>query len=116
MRLLLRILGILLCTLPPTLSILAFFPFWLAYRETAVSAVALLFLALSCVPLFLIFKSYLRTPAPWMIWLGIWGILFAFRPILPAMQTVALISFPTALLGALCFRIAKHLTPDTEGE
>ena len=106
MRLLFRILGILFCVLPPAISTLSFFPIWMADSKTAVSALTVILLALSALPLFRILKAHLRSPSAWMIWLVLWGFLFAFRPIAPAIETIALISFPTSLLGAVCFRVS----------
>ena len=109
MKLLLRVLGILLCVLPPAISTLSFFPIWMADSKTAVSALTVILLCLAALPLFRLIKSHLRSPSAWMIWLALWGFLFAFRPIAPAIETIALISFPTSMLGALCFRIGAHL-------
>ena len=104
----LRLLGLLLSVVPPALSTLEFFPLWLSEGRTALSAVALLLLLLSFLPLLRLIKAHLHSPAPWMLWLLLWVSLKAFLPIAEAIRTVALISFPTSLMGAVCFRLAKQ--------
>ena len=107
MRRLLRPVGLLLCILPPVLATLEHFPLWLSDGRTAVSAVAVLLLLLAAVPLVRLVRTHLRSPSAWMLWLVLWVILALFRPILAAVETIALVSFPTSLLGALCFRLAR---------
>ena len=108
MKILLRILGIALCVLPPAISTLEFFPLWLSDGKSALSALSLMLLLLSALPLFRIVKRHLRSPSLWMLWLILWGVLEVFLPILSAVKTIALVSFPTGLLGALFFRLAKR--------
>ena len=108
MKLFLRILGILFYVLPPALSTLAFFPIWLSSAETALSALAMIPLCLGAVALFRLFRKHPSLFSGWMLWLGLWAFLFVFCPILPAIETVALISFPTALLGSLFFRLSDR--------
>ena len=108
MKTLLRILGLVLCVLPPALSTLEFFPLWLSDGRSALSALSLILLLLSAIPLFRMVKRHLRSPSIWMLWLLLWVALEVFLPIASAIKTVALISFPTGFLGAVCFRLAKR--------
>ena len=108
MRMLFRILGVTLSVLPPAIATLEYFPLWLADGKKAISALSLLLLLLAAYPLFRILKHRLRSPSLWMLWLVLWGLLEAFLPILSAIKTIALISFPTGLLGALFFRLSKR--------
>lgn len=108
MTLTLRILGILLSVVPPAIATLEFFPLWLSEGKTAVSALSLVLLLLSAIPLFRLLKKHLQSPAPWMLWLCLWIALRAFLPIATAIETIALVAFPTSLLGAVCFRLAKR--------
>ena len=108
MTLTLRLIGLILSVVPPAVATLEYFPLWLAGGRTAISAIALLLLLLSAIPIFRILKRHLRTPAPWMLWLSLWIFLRAFLPIATAIETIAFISFPTSLLGAVCFRLAKN--------
>lgn len=103
----LRLLGLLFSVLPPALATLEFFPLWLGNGRTAISAISLVLLLLAAIPLFRILKRHLRTPAPWMLWFVLWLLLRAFLPIAAAIEEIALISFPTSLIGAFCFSLAK---------
>ncbi|MBE6655975.1 MAG: hypothetical protein E7609_03760 [Ruminococcaceae bacterium] len=104
----LRLLGLLLSVVPPTVATLEFFPLWLGNGKTALSAVSLVLLLLSAIPLFRILKKHLHTPAPWMLWLLLWVLLRALLPIAAAIERIALISFPTSLIGAFCFSLARR--------
>ncbi len=116
MRYFLRIFGFLLCVLPPAVSAAAFLPIWLTDRATVLPALALLLCALTLPLLLYIFRAHLRPPSVWMVWLGLWGFLFVFSPILPAIETIALISFPTALFGALCTSLGQKGKPAPKEE
>lgn len=105
---LLRILGITLCVLPPALATLEFFPLWLTREDCRLSALSVLLLLLSAAPLFRLLRARLRSPSAWLVWLLLWALLCAFEPIVASLKTIALISFPTSLLGAVCFRLAKR--------
>ena len=102
-----RILGLFLCVLPPTLATLEHCPLWLGRGESALSLLALCLLALAAIPLFRIFRAHLRSPSAWLVWFLLWLFLTVSAPIFTAVRTIALISFPTSLAGALCFRLAK---------
>ena len=115
MRLALRILGLVLSVLPPAIATLEFFPLWLTEGRTTLSALSLVLLLLSAIPIFRILKKHLRSPAPWMLWLILWLGLRAFLPIAAAIETIAFISFPTSILGAVCFRLAKRREGKKEG-
>ena len=103
----LRVLGLILSVAPPAIATLEFFPLWLSEGETTLSALSLLLLLLSAIPIFRLLKKHLHSPAPWMLWMVLWLFLRAFLPIATAIETIALIAFPTSLLGAVCFRLAK---------
>ena len=115
MTLALRILGLVLSVLPPAIATLEFFPLWLTEGRTTLSALSLVLLLLSAIPIFRILKKHLRSPAPWMLWLILWLGLRAFLPIAAAIETIAFISFPTSILGAVCFRLAKRREGKKEG-
>ncbi len=106
MKILLRFLGTALCVVPPAAATLEFFPLWLSDGKSALSALSLTLLLLSALPLFRIVKRHLRSPSLWMLWLLLWVALTVLLPIAAAIKTIALVSFPTGFLGAVCFRLA----------
>lgn len=103
-----RILGLLLCVLPPVIATLEYFPLWLGDKRSTVSAFTVILLFLAGIPILRLIRHRLRSPSAWMLWLVLWLFLTLFRPIAAAMETIALVSFPTSLAGAVCFRIAEH--------
>lgn len=112
MRRALRLCGLALCVLPPALATLEHFPIWFSEGRTALSAVAVLLLLLAALPLIRLVRKHLRSPSAWMLWLALWAGLAVLRPILTAVETIALVSFPTSLLGALCLRLARRQGED----
>ena len=115
MTLALRILGLFLSVLPPAIATLEFFPLWLSEGTTTLSALSLLLLLLAAIPIFRLLKKHLHSPAPWMLWLVLWLALRAFLPIASAIETIALVAFPTSFLGAVCFRVAQRRDKRKEG-
>lgn len=116
MKTLWRILGVLLSVIPPAFAILEYFPLWLTRGKTAISALSLLLLLLAAIPLFRIMKRRFKSPSPWVLWFLLWLFLRLFLPIAEALMTIAFISFPTCLLGAVCFYLArKRERKETEG-
>ena len=108
MKHLFRALGLALCVLPPTIATLEHFPLWLGKGECALSLLAICLLALAAIPLFRVLRNHFRSPSAWLLWFALWLILTVSAPLLDALRTIAFISFPTSLAGALCFRIAKR--------
>ena len=106
MRILLRVLGLGLCTVPPVIATLEHFPLWLGKGESALSLLALCLLALAAIPVFRILRAHFRSPSAWLVWFVLWLFLTVSAPILSSVRVIALISFPTSLAGALCFRLA----------
>ena len=104
----LRLLGMGLCVLPPAVATLEFFPLWITREDCRLSAIAVVLLLLSALPLLRMLRARLRSPSAWLVWLILWVALSLFEPIVASLRTIALISFPTGLLGALCFRLAKR--------
>ncbi|MBQ9735764.1 MAG: hypothetical protein IJV96_03155 [Clostridia bacterium] len=114
MKHLFRALGLLLCILPPAVATVEHFPLWLGRGESALSLLALLLLTLAAIPLFRILRERLKTPSAWLVWFLLWLFLTVSAPILSSVRVIALISFPTSLAGALCFRLAARAERNTE--
>ena len=103
----LRILGMALCILPPTVATLEFFPLWLTREDCRLSALSVMLLLIAAIPLFRVVRARLRSPSAWMVWLTIWVLLALLEPIVASIKTIALISFPTGILGAICLRLSE---------
>ena len=72
MILCLRIAGYGLCILPALFSSLEHFPLWFSEKETALSILGLLLLALVALPLWKTVKQALKSPSAWVVWFLLW--------------------------------------------
>lgn len=106
---LLKLLGLLLCILPPAITALTYFPLWIGEKDSAVSIMALLVLTLCAVPFWRVLRDALRSPSAWMMWLVLFLALSLLESLCTGLRVVALIGFPTSLLGAICFHFAKRI-------
>ncbi len=102
-----KILGILLCVLPAAITALAYFPLWIQDGKSTISVLSLLILALCAIPARRILKRVLRSPSAWQLWLALWILTSVLDPIISGMRAVSAVAFPTSVLGALFFRLAR---------
>ena len=105
-RLLLRILGLILCIAPPALTALEHFPLWLGDDKRALSALALLLLLLCVLPLWRQIKRLLSSPSLWSVWLLLWLFLTLFAPLIQGLTAIAFMGFLGGIPGAICLRLA----------
>lgn len=106
-KLILRILGLVLCVLPPALTALEYFPLWLRDGEKTLSAFALLLLLLAAIPLWRHVKRLLSSPSIWSVWLLLWLFFSLFATLIEGLRAVAFMGFAGGLPGAVCLRLAK---------
>ena len=104
----LRIAGYVLCIVPALVSSLEHFPIWLSDRAQALSLFGVLVLLLAVLPLWKTVKQVLKSPSAWMVWVLLWLFLSLFRNIIDGLIAVALVAFPSSMLGALCFYLARR--------
>ena len=103
-----RILGYLLCVVPATCAVLEYVPVWTATTEGTVSMLGVFLLAIAVLPLWRALRDRLRSPSAWMIWLALFVSLSMLRGIIDGLIAISLVAFPTGMLGALCFRLARR--------
>ncbi len=107
--LILRGLGLILCTVPVFLAVISYFPLW---REAGggrlLSGGALLLVILAWVPLFRFIKRLIASPSAYMMWLIIFIVFFMLSKIAEEMTVISFVGFIGNLLGAICFRFAKR--------
>ncbi len=118
-QLLYKIIGILLCTLPATITTLTYFPLWMQSERSAVSVLSVAVLALCAIPARRVIARTLRSPSAWQLWLILWITLTMLNAISEGLRAVSAVAFPTSLLGAVFFYLArreakKHHTDDKE--
>lgn len=104
-RIIFRILGLLLCVVPPLLAAVDQFPMMTTAGKVSMAFVFVV--ALCAIPLFKHLKALLRSPSAWVMWMLIFLFCAAMRAIIDEFYIISMIGFVSSLLGAGCFRIAK---------
>lgn len=116
-RRILRIIGLLFCTVPPVSATLLYFPLW---RErggaAALSGFTLLLILLSLLPTFNTLKRILRSPAAHTMWFLVFIAFFLLSKIADEMTVISFAGFIGNLIGALFFRAARNLNEGLETE
>ncbi len=105
-RLLLRILGLILCIAPPALTALEYFPLWLGDGKQALNALALLLLSLCALPLWRQIKRLLSSPSLWSVWFLLWLFLTLFAPLIEGLTAISFMGFLGGIPGAIFLHLA----------
>lgn len=103
-----RILGYLFCVVPAACAVAEYFPVWTSTTEGTVSMLGVLLLAVAVLPLWRALRDRLRSPSAWMIWLALFVSLSMLRAIIDGLIAISLVAFPTGMVGAFCFYLAKR--------
>lgn len=106
-RMILRILGLALCILPPAITVLEYFPLWLRDAEKAISALALSLLLIAAIPLWRYAKRLLASPSIWSAWLIAWLFLSLFSSLIEGLTAISFMGFVGGVPGAVCLRLAR---------
>ena len=105
----LHILGLLLCTLPPAVCTVLYFPMWqTAGGGRAFSGVCAFFVIISALPLYKALKALFRSPASYLVWTLIFLFCFLFSRIAEEATVRSFVGAVSNILGAVLFRIAKR--------
>jgi len=105
----LHILGSLLCTLPPAVCTVLYFPMWqTAGGGRAFSGVCAFFVIISALPLYKALKALFRSPASYLVWTLIFLFCFLFSRIAEEATVISFVGAVSNILGAVLFRIAKR--------
>lgn len=103
----LRVIGLVLCVIPVTVSILCYFPAWRAEGgEVLLSGTTLLLLCMAAVPLYKLIAEKLRSPAAYTLWLIAFILFFLLSNIAQEMVVISFTGFVGNLLGAIAFKLA----------
>ncbi|MBQ7363195.1 MAG: hypothetical protein IJW48_01965 [Clostridia bacterium] len=101
--------GMLLCTLPPLLAILSFFPLWIGGESVKIaSGFTLLLCLLAHVPLIKFVKRILSSGASYSMWLIMFLCFFVLENIAYEMTVISFAGFIGNLLGAVFFKLAAR--------
>ena len=108
LRLLTKALGVALCVIPVTVSILCYFPVWRAEGgEVLLSGVTMLLLAIASLPLYKLLAHKLRSPAAYTVWLIAFLIFLSLSKIADEMVVISFTGFVGNALGAIVYRLAE---------
>ncbi len=107
-QLIYKIVGILLCTLPASIATLSYFPLWMRNERSAVSVLSVAVLCLCAIPFKRAIGRALRSPSAWQMWLVLWIGLTMLNAISDGLRAVSAVAFPTSLLGAVFFWLARR--------
>ncbi|MBR2342727.1 MAG: hypothetical protein IKA64_00565 [Clostridia bacterium] len=111
----LRALGMLLCTLPPALATVSFFPLWMSRgSESVLSGFTVLLLAICALPLWRALKRLLSSPSIHTVWLIFFLCFLLLSKIADEMTVIGFVGFISSSLGAICFHFARR-GEDSEG-
>ncbi len=103
-----KIIGILFCTLPAAITALTYFPLWFSDAHTSVSVLSVAVLALCAIPARRVIANALKSPSAWQFWLVMWISLSLLNTISDGMRAVSAVAFPTSLIGAVFFWLARR--------
>lgn len=114
-RLALKVIGLIISTLPPTFCVLSYFPIWaMRGAKVMLSGLSLCLILISAIPLFRAIKTAFRSPSAPMIWFTVFIVFFTLSKIADDITVIALVGFISNLLGTFFFRLSKRSQKDKE--
>jgi general stress protein CsbA len=113
-RPLFRILGFVLCIVPPLLAALDRFPLLTTAGKVSMGFTFAAFLC--CIPLYKHFKRILASPSAWVMWLVIFALCALLKGFIDDFYIISLIGFVSSVLGAVCFKISGFQKSNDGGE
>ncbi len=115
--LILKLLGLIFCTVPPLSAILLYFPLWKSKGGAAVlSGFTLLLILAALIPFFNTVKGILRSPAAYTMWFLAFVAFFVLSSIAREMTVISFAGFIGNLVGAALFKLSKKGGADDEAK
>ena len=106
----LKLFSLILCTIPPALATLYYFPIW--YRESrfeiVIPGVAVMCFCLCSIPILRWVMKKIKSPAIWMVWTVAAVLLVAMEKILPQLTVICEIGAATNIVGAVLWKLAER--------
>ena len=107
----LRILGVLISSLPPIIAVFSYFPLWKGESEAAaLSGLTLALLIIGAAPIFKYLKRILKSPSVYVIWLLIFILFVSLREIADEMVVISFVGFISNAIGAIIFKLGERKT------
>ena len=107
------ILAMLVCTIPPALATLSYFPLWreaTGGARTALGTLLLLSLAV-LLPLWRFIAPRLRQPAPMIMWAILFTVFYLIKDIVANLTVIAFWGMVSSALATALFALSAYLKP-----
>ena len=106
---LLKLIAFTVCTVPPIVATLTYFPLWKSRGGMAViSGFTVLLILISAYPLVKALKRVLSSPSIFTVWLFLFLTFALIRSIAYEMTVISFVGFLSNLIGACLFRLARR--------
>lgn len=105
--LLIKILALCVCIIPPTIATLNLFPLIVNSGEKQVSAIGALLLIICAVPFWKQVKHFLSSPSAWKVWTVVLVLSAVCRAVMDELFVISTIGLISGLVGAFIFAIEK---------
>lgn len=106
--LILYVLGLAICIVPPAVAVLLNFPIWIQKSSAAtLSGLSLILLVLSCIPFYKAILAYIKSASSPVMWLILFVFCFLFGSIVHEMTIISFVGVISNTVGAVIFKISK---------
>ena len=107
-NIILHIIGLIICVVPPAVCTLSYFPLWTAAGGGRVIAGgAALLLVMCAMPILKFFKKNFETFASYIMWLCAFLVFLLLSRIAEEMTVITFVGFVSNVIGAIFFALAK---------
>ena len=104
-----RLVALAICTAPPIIATISFFPMWKSRGGGALlSGFTVLLLLASAYPLLKVLKRALRSPSVFTLWLIIFLVFALVRSIAHEMTVISFVGLTSNLIGACLFKLSDR--------
>lgn len=112
-RLLLRLIGLGVCILPPAVAVFSYFPLWISRNDSsALSGFSLVLFFITLIPLYKYAARALKSPSAHTLWFISFAAFFILSSIADEMTVISFVGFISNLIGSLIFKAARKLDAD----
>lgn len=105
--LLIKILGLCVCIIPPAIATIDLFPLFVESGEKQISAIGALLLIVCAVPFWKQVKHFLSSPSAWKVWTVVVILSAVCRAVMDELFVISTIGLISGLVGAVIFAIEK---------
>ena len=111
-RLFFSFIGLCICIIPVSVTILSYFPLWLAKDDASIlSGVALILIAMALLPLYKHIKHILSSPSASTMWFIFFITFFLLSRIANEMTVISFVGFTTNIIGSVFFKLSHKYSP-----